>query len=811
MQFPPEFQAVLEARQDDYASSSKLQRPMVALEILQAWRSLTPPGRLLRYNTETRLYDDVGDKQAREKIASLLKRQKSVGIHKKREEVGSLQQNAERSSADALPLPVHDDTEMVETSSPSFSSAALSSSLKVPDKKTMLRRVSTQVNYAKKGILYGRQQEQQDIRDIYTSLGSRERDEACHLILLSGQAGVGKSALADSLKETVFKDGGLFVQGKYEQIDDTTRPLSAFQVALSELTVQLVACGEDDGKLALLRSEIRQSLGGESLLLQSLIPSLEQLLGPSPHGSSEQESSKAREIEKEAMTVKRLEFACRMFLRSVSHHYSLVLLLDDLQWADPASLKLLVSLVSDRKVSRMLFLGTHRDGQSSDLCLLNEALVAIRRISTTRVHEIELANLGVADVAGLLADALSIEEEKVTSLSSHLHSATDGNALFLLELFRSLQDDGLVEYDDATSQWTCDSHLIMSTLGSHNVSDFFRGRLLGMPEETQAILVKASCFGSRLDRYLLSLLVNHSNLDYHLVQAAKRGLLTVGESSGEYSFSHDKVQQAAYHMISPSELASFHYHMGRKLLRKLSEADRLDEYVSTVVSQLVKGASKISEDRDRHVVASLCITAGTMAAGTKGFQSASIHFLHGIDILGDRRWTYHYDLCLQLHNLAAEACYCIGEFEQLDELVDETLRHSRFFDDSLQARSTQVYSFSSRGMYTEALETGLATLSDLGEVIPSHPSTMRIIACVTITKRALRKKTNLQILRLHSIVEPRKIAAMQILNLMLISCVYARPALMPVVVCRMVQLTMKHGLCAVSCVGFGWYGLLLSG
>ena len=103
MQFPPEFQAVLEARQDDYASSSKLQRPMVALEILQAWRSLTPPGRLLRYNTETRLYDDVGDKQAREKIASLLKRQKSVGIHKKREEVGSLQQNAERSSADALP------------------------------------------------------------------------------------------------------------------------------------------------------------------------------------------------------------------------------------------------------------------------------------------------------------------------------------------------------------------------------------------------------------------------------------------------------------------------------------------------------------------------------------------------------------------------------------------------------------------------------------------------------------------------------------------------------------------------------------
>ena len=79
------YRKIVEGRKVDYVNSKRLDKPLVALEIIKEWRSQNPPGRFLKINEKTGLWHDVGDKKAREKTSQAL-REKAPLLRKQQEE-----------------------------------------------------------------------------------------------------------------------------------------------------------------------------------------------------------------------------------------------------------------------------------------------------------------------------------------------------------------------------------------------------------------------------------------------------------------------------------------------------------------------------------------------------------------------------------------------------------------------------------------------------------------------------------------------------------------------------------------------------
>lgn len=140
----------------------------------------------------------------------------------------------------------------------------------------------------------------------------------------------------------------------------------------------------------------------------------------------------------------------------------------------------------------------------------------------------------------------------------------------------------------------------------------------------------------------------------------------------------------------------------------------------------------------------------------------------------------------------------------------EVLENARTFEDSLLARSTQIYSLGSRNKQMEAIQIGLETLKQLGEGLPSiRTSRLRVYLEFRRVKSLLRGLSDEDILKLPRMKDPKKLAAMQILNHVILSTMYAAPNLSALVALRMIELTVKSGLSAIASVGFALFGTML--
>jgi predicted ATPase len=223
------------------------------------------------------------------------------------------------------------------------------------------------------------------------------------------------------------------------------------------------------------------------------------------------------------------------------------------------------------------------------------------------------------------------------------------------------------------------------------------------------------------------------------------------------------------------------------------------------------GISQIVERVERTAVAKLCLRATERAVHLASFQTAFIYVQHAISLLDARCWRDEYKLSMNLYNSAAEVAYCSGNIDDVFRSLEETFKHARSFEDTLRGQATKVYALGSSGRMKEAVTTGLDVLRELGETFPSKPSSLRIRFEIMRVKRRLKDKTNESLLRLPLIDDSEKLAAMQILNMTFFNAFSTYEKVAPLLVLRMITLTLDYGLSSISCMGFVVFAALLCG
>ncbi|WNG27718.1 AAA family ATPase [Cystobacter fuscus] len=642
--------------------------------------------------------------------------------------------------------------------------------------------------------LYGREADVDALLAAFERVARTGRSE---WVLVHGYCGIGKSSVVRELHRPVLRRRGFFLGGKFDQLQRDV-PYATLAQAIRELVRQLLA--GSDAEVADWRRRLLEAWEGNGRALVDLVPQLEQLAGAQP-ALADVPPTEARN---------RFNRVFQRFLGIfASVERPLVLFLDDLQWADVASLELLRYLATHPATPPLLVLGAYRDNEVSPSHPLARTLAEARTEGAT-LGDIHLGPLSLEQTRQLVADAFpGAGDELVVGLSSLVQDKTRGNPFFLLQLLRTLQQDGLVErVPEGGWHWDVDG--VRAKGYSDNVIDFMAGRLLLLPEPTRRLLRLAACVGNVFPARMLALLSHQeeTQVEQALEPALQEELLARLDTS-RYRFSHDRIQQAAHALIPEQEREAVHLRIGRQLLESLSP-EELRERLFEVVGHLNASRESLKDDAERHRTAHLNAEAGWKAKAACAYRSAVAHFATAFSLLPGDPWESERELAFKLRLGQATSELMNGQAAEAHRLLEELLPRARTRAEMEAAYRLKSDLFLRASDPHGAIDCLLECLEKFGMPLPPEPSWEEVVTAYEEVWSLLGTRSVESLLELPAMRDPDMKAVMSVLSALFAPAFFCRRSLHVFHICRMVTLCLQHGNTESSAHAYAWFGYLSS-
>jgi predicted ATPase/signal transduction histidine kinase len=659
--------------------------------------------------------------------------------------------------------------------------------------------------------LYGREAEVQSLLAAF----ERVADGASELMLVAGFSGIGKTAVVNEVHKPIVRQRGYFIKGKFDQFNRNV-PLSAFVQALRDLMAQLLS--ESDTQLAKWQAQILSAVGDNGQVLIEVIPELEQVLGKQP-AVPELSGSAAQN---------RFNLLFQKFIEVfTTKEHPLVMFLDDLQWADLASLQLLTLLMNDN--GYLLMLGAYRDNEVSPAHPFVLTVAELRK-NKAIVNTITLAPLAFADTNHLVADTLNCSTELAQPLTELIDRKTKGNPFFTTQFLKALHDDGQIIFDRDLRYWECDIAQVKALALTDDVVEFMALQLQKLPAETQEVLKLAACVGNQFDLATLAIVSEQSqtNTATQLWKALQEGLILPTSQiykffqgteksdmqntvNPKYRFLHDRVQQAAYSLIPEDRQQSTHLAIARLLRQNTPDAE-LESNIFEIVNHWNRAIALLIDPLEKTNLAQLNLIAGNKAKAANAYEPALTYCRTGLALLDDLAgWQTQPSLTLALHEGAAEAAYLCGDFAQMEQCVSAILAQKLEPLDLVKTYEIQIQAHNTQGQFSEAIAIARNALKQFNIHLLEHPTPTDIVPAMQDVAALLNGRTAHDLLDLPVMTDAASLASMQLLSSITATSYVSAPLLFPFVVLAQVKLSIQAGNTALSSSGYSGYAVLLSG
>jgi predicted ATPase/signal transduction histidine kinase len=627
--------------------------------------------------------------------------------------------------------------------------------------------------------LYGRERELAELEAAFdrVSAGGSE------VVLVSGVAGIGKSALALELRRPVEARGAWFAFGKFD-LRHSNMPYAPIADAFRGRVLAIL--DEPEPVIETWRQRIRDALGRIGGVLSAVIPELERLVGrcPAPPQLGPQE------------TENRFYFVLRAFIDAIaSRERPLVLVVDDLQWADLATLKLFHFIATAADLRFVLLLGAFRSEEVGPDYL---AGIPCRRI--------ELGALDVEALTALCCDALGCSRTRGAALAALLHQKTAGNPFFVLSLLRYLQKSELLIFDDALNTWVWHQSRIEKLGVTDNVGELLASSFRKLPRFCQEALEVAACIGNRFCVPLLASVQGQTipKVERALRIAVRENFLTTLPDAS-YRFIHDKVQQTALSMLGERERQDCHLRIGRRLVEGAKEAG-LDERLFDIVDHLDVGSDRITDFSERLELAELNRRAGRRCRASSAYGGALDYFRMAMGLLPGDTWTIRHDLAFQIYRDAIEAAEFTGAsgeglFETAWDRADSNVERAELCSVRLVAETV-------KGELHEAIRWGERGLALFGFVLPSSGASEEARAEIAAVRSNLRGRAIDELVDAPLMQGPDELASVRLLANLIAPIYLGKPELFPFVTSRIVNLSLLHGNTVYSPFGYATYSIV---
>ena len=635
--------------------------------------------------------------------------------------------------------------------------------------------------------LYGREREIDAMAAAFDRVVARGTPE---LVLVSGFSGIGKSSVVNELHRVLVPPRGLFAAGKFDQHAQDV-PYTTLSQAFQSLVRHILS--KSDAEVRRWRDALCEALGPNGQLIVNLIPELELLIG--------KQSPVADLAPQDAQNRFQLVFR-RLIGVFARPEHPLALFLDDLQWLDPATLVLLVDLVTRPEVGSLLLVGAYRDNEVSSSHPLMQTLGTIREAGAP-VHDIVLAPLSLDEVGRLVADALHCGAERAEPLARLVHEKTGGNPFFAIQFLMMLADELLLTYDARAGDWTWDVNRIRAKGYTDNVVDLLVGRLNRLSDQTRDALKELACLGNTVEIATLKVLHGDSEqaANSGLWEAVRAGL--VFYQHGSYRFLHDRIQQAAYLLISEVDRAATHQRIGRALLAGMTPDD-LDQHLFDVANQLNRGLALVVDRDEKAKVATINLRAGRRAKASAAHASARVYLTSGMTLLDEEEWNRCYELAFNLLLERAECEFVTSNFETAEHQIEELLRRGATKIDKAAAAHLKARLHVVKSENPQAVASTLAHLRLFDIDLPPHPTREEVQTEYQALQRNLEGRQLEDLIDLPPMTDPEALAAMRLLTTLHESAYFTDINLSCLHPCRMLNLSIRYGICGATAQACGF-------
>ncbi len=668
--------------------------------------------------------------------------------------------------------------------------------------------------------LYGREKEVATLMDAFERVSNppilplnNEGTRRGEMMLVSGYSGIGKSSLVNEVHKPIVRQRGYFISGKFDQFKRNI-PYASLIQAFQELIQQLLT--ESAEKIAAWKTKLLEALGAKGQVIIDVIPEVEQIVGSQPAvpqlGSAESQN--------------RFNRVFQQFIHVfTTKEHPLVIFLDDLQWADLASLKLIQLLACDPDSQYLLLIGAYRDNEVNATHPLMLTLEEIQKTGAV-VNNIVLQPLQLTHVSELISDTLHTDTSKAKPLAELVFKKTYGNPFFLTQLLKSLYQENLLSFNFNEGCWQWDIEQLQGIDITDNVVELMVSQIQKLSPTTQNVLKLAACIGDKFTLGVLSIVnqKSFSETAKDLWESLQEGLvlplsqsykipMVINESlsivSGQdneqltisYKFLHDRVQQAAYSLIPEDEKKQTHLKIGELLLKHTPETD-IEENIFEIVNQLNVGAELITQQSKKDELAKLNLIAGKKAKAATAYKTAIKYLLLGIELLTESSWESHYDLMLALYVETVEAQYLNTNFEQAVTLAEIVLQKAANVLDQVKVYALNIQFDIAQNQMSQAITTGVQVLEMLGVSLAPTPS----------EGGELPKLPLIEDLEDFPVMtDPYQLAALRLLmSLAPAAYMSNSPTFLPILLTQ-VNLCIEHGHSALAPFPYALYGVFLSG
>lgn len=659
--------------------------------------------------------------------------------------------------------------------------------------------------------LYGREKEVKKLLNKF----DRTIEGGNELILVAGYSGVGKSALVNEVQKSITAKRSNFIKGKFDQYQRNI-PFYAITQAFNQFCTQLLC--KEEIELDYWRYLFSEAVGVNGQVLIDVIPMLEEIIGPQPDVPKlDIKSAKNR-----------FNLIFYNFVKSICKpEHPLVIFIDDVQWADLSSLDLLKIITNDLEIGYIFIIAAYRNNEVDNYHPLS-IFIEKRQTEGKFTDIININNLEFEQVNLLIAESLQTTSDQIISLSQEVYQKTQGNPFFVKVFLNTLYQKKLILFDHENLQWKWNILKIKQQNITDNVVNLMVFKINSLSLTTKNILQVGACVGNEfsLEILILILKTNLAEIKQALFSAVQEGLIYPcefinfslyidNEQSWEknifFRFVHDRIQQAAYSIISDEQKQIYHWEIGQVILQN-NPPPKQGEYIFDIVNQLNLGTQLIQDPSEKINLASLNYTAAIKAISTAAYSLANNYLKKGRELLPKNPWLSHYELTFNLYKEESRMEYLLGNFDKAEAIYDLLLTKAQNLFEKIEIYQIQMTQYQLQGRYEEAIKVQYQCLNLLDQKVPTDPSKLLDVLNTQITSvsKYLGKRSIEDLEFAEAVTSPQIQASLEILQSMFYTAyLHGNQTLANLSLVKMTTLSLQYGNSSFSPFGYVGYGLVL--
>ncbi len=648
--------------------------------------------------------------------------------------------------------------------------------------------------------LYGRENELNALLNTY----ERVVQGKAELLLVAGYSGIGKTALVHEIHKTILARHGYFISGKFDQFKKNI-PYSAIVQAFDDFVQQILT--ESEEKIDKLRHKIMSAVQDSGQLILDLIPSFASIIGKQP------EIPVLGPIENQ----NRLNFVFQNLIKAVaSSENPLVIFLDDLQWADLASLKMIETLLLSPDCQYLFIIGAYRNNEVGVEHPLMQTLEKLKKREIL-CESIDVGPLTLEAVSELIADSLHQDLKSVQPLAGLCYEKTGGNPFFLIQLLLTLYKEQLIVFDLSINRWIWDFNKIKEIKISDNVVQLMVNKIGELAPDTQKALQLAAFLGNQFDlETLAAISAKDSTVILQELNEALREGYIISSGNASYAtrfyFAHDRIQQAAYSMVEEDQRILIHTEIARLLLKKAT-TKKLEEKLFDIVNHydlaIEQGIpDNIIDIKEKRNIAELNLKASQAASSAAAFELALKYVEYGLRCVQNESWKNDYALMFGLYSAATEVSYLNGKFDLFEKYAEISIENAATLIDKIKIMELKILAYSAQTKQEEAIKIGIEAIDSLGLKLPIHPTLINIFIAMAKLKFIMIGKSIASLENLPVLTNQKLALIIRLTNFIIPALVHTNHKLLMLITLEAAYLSLQHGLSGYSATIFLSYGII---